>query len=175
MGLLILIMTSVWAYFTFSEYITTYYGQEPSHVSVFDAKFFGEFAPLFWVQIVLCLVIPLILIFPRGRSIVATVIASLSILVGMWLERFLIIIPTLTRPRLPSDLPFGVGVYSPTYTEWIVMAASAAIIVLLYLAFTKLFPIVSVWEIREEREEEEREHVPEPEVLPESTLVRRLP
>ena len=174
MGLLILIMTSIWAYFTFSEYITTYYGQEPSHVSVFDAKFFGEFAPYFWVQIVLCLVIPLILIFPRGRSIVGTVIASVSILIGMWLERFLIIVPTLTRPRLPSDLPFGVGVYSPTYTEWIVMAASAAIIVLMYMAFTKLFPIVSVWEMREEQEEEEREQVPEPEVLPESTLARRV-
>ncbi len=174
MGLLVLIMTSVWTYFTFSEYITTYYGQEPSHVAVFDAKFYGEFAPFFWVQIVLCLVIPLILIFPRGRSIVGTVIASVSILIGMWLERFLIIVPTLTRPRLPSDLPFGVGIYSPTYTEWIIFLASAAIIVLMYMAFTKLFPIVSVWEMREEHEEEEREQVPEPEVLPESSLARRL-
>jgi molybdopterin-containing oxidoreductase family membrane subunit len=171
MGLLILIMTSVWAYFTFSEYITTYYGQEPNHIAVFDAKFSGEFAPYFWAQIVLCLVIPLILIFPRGRSIAGTIVASVSILIGMWLERFLIIIPTLTRPRLPADLPFGVGVYAPTYTEWIIMAASAAAIIFLYLAFIKLFPIVSVWEIREEREHE-LAHRPEPESLPESPLAR---
>jgi molybdopterin-containing oxidoreductase family membrane subunit len=178
LGLLMLIMTSIWAYFTFSEYITTYYGQEPSHVAVFNAKFFGEFAPAFWIQIVLCLIIPLILIFPRGRSIVGTIIASVSILIGMWLERFLIIIPTLTRPRLPSDLPHTVGLYTPTYTEWILMAASAATIALLYLLFTKLFPIISIWELREEHEEKEAKQEVEPKGIPERipgySLARRL-
>jgi Ni/Fe-hydrogenase subunit HybB-like protein len=155
MGLLLLAMTSIWAYFTFSEYITTYYGQEPSHLALFQAKFFGEFAPFFWAQIVLCLAIPLILIFPRGRSIAGTVVASVSIIIGMWLERYLIIIPTLSRPRLPSDLPFITGIYRPTGSEWAIMAASAAAIVLLYLIFIKLFPIVSVWEVRHDREQEE--------------------
>jgi Ni/Fe-hydrogenase subunit HybB-like protein len=164
MGLLILAMTSVWAYFTFTEYVTTFYGQEPNHIAVFNAKFYGEFSPYFWAQLVLCLVIPLILIFPRGRTVIGTVIASLSILVGMWLERFLIIIPTLTRPRLPADLPHTVGVYAPTGVEWRIMAASAATVVLMYLLFMKLFPIVSVWEIREEREAEEEKH----DELPES-------
>ncbi|MGQ9554852.1 MAG: NrfD/PsrC family molybdoenzyme membrane anchor subunit [Anaerolineae bacterium] len=172
MGLLILMMTSVWAYFTFSEYVTAYYGQEPSHLAVFQAKLFGEFAPYFWSQVVLCLVIPLILIFPRGRSIAGTVVASVSILIGMWLERFLIIIPTQTRTRLPADLPFTVGIYRPTSTEWLIMAASAAAIVLLYLLFIKLFPIVSVWENREEREEERPAIMPA--ALPESPLARRL-
>jgi molybdopterin-containing oxidoreductase family membrane subunit len=175
MGLLILAMTSVWAYFTFSEYITTFYGQEPGHIAVFEAKFYGEFAPYFWAQIGLCLVIPLILIFPRGRTVAGTVIASLSILVGMWLERFLIIIPTLTRPRLPADLPATVGVYNPTGVEWKIMAGSAAAVVLMYLFFMKLFPIVSVWEIREERESEEgkQEALPESEELLKSPLTRR--
>jgi Ni/Fe-hydrogenase subunit HybB-like protein len=174
-GLLILAMTSVWAYFTFSEYITTFYGQEPSHLAVFDAKFSGEFAPYFFLQIVLCLVIPLILIFPRGRTIPGTIIASVSILIGMWLERFLIIIPTLSRPRLPADLPFTVGVYSPTSVEWKIMAASAATVVLLYLMLVKLFPIISVWEIREEEESEEGAHEasPESEKLLKSPLARR--
>jgi molybdopterin-containing oxidoreductase family membrane subunit len=123
---------------------------------------------------VLCLVIPLILIFPKGRTVAGTVIASLSILVGMWLERFLIIIPTLTRPRLPADLPFNVGVYSPTGVEWKIMAGSAATIVLMYLLFMKLFPIVPVWEIREEREAEEGgAELPESEAMLEPTLARR--
>jgi molybdopterin-containing oxidoreductase family membrane subunit len=177
MGLLILAMTSVWAYFTFSEYITTYYGQEPAHLAVFQAKFYGEFAPYFWAQIVLCLVVPLILLFPRGRSIPGTIVASVSILIGMWLERFLIIVPTLSLPRLPADLPNTVGVYNPTSTEWKIMAASAAIIVLLYMFFTKLFPIISVWEIREEREAEEEEHkeLSESDELLKSPLARRSP
>ena len=174
MALLILMMTSVWAYFTFSEYITTYYGQDPVHLAVFRAKTYGEFHSLFWAQVVLVLVIPLILIFPRGRSIVGTVVASVSILIGMWLERFLIIVPTLTRPRLPADLPFTVGVYRPTSTEWLIMAASAAAIVLMYLLFLKLFPIVSVWEMREEHGEGEVEEPAIPVALPESPLARRL-
>ena len=174
-GLLILAMTSVWAYFTFTEYITTYYGQEPAHIAVFQAKFSGEFAPYFYLQIVLCLVVPLILIFPRGRSILGTLIASVSILIGMWLERFLIIIPTLSRPRLPVDLPFTVGVYSPTGVEWKIMAASAATVVLLYLILVKLFPIIPVWEIREEEESEmgTREVSPESEELLKAPLARR--
>jgi molybdopterin-containing oxidoreductase family membrane subunit len=157
MGLMILGMTSVWLYFTFSEYITTYYGQEPTHLAVFAAKFFGEFAPFFWAQVVLCLIVPaLLLSFRRTRTVAGTVTASTLILVGMWLERFLIIIPTLTHPRLPADLPFTIGRYQPSGTEWTLMAASIAAIALLYLIFIKLFPIVPVWEIREEREREER-------------------
>lgn len=177
MGLLLLAMTSIWAYFTFSEYITTYYGQEPAHLAVFEAKFFGQFAPYFWTQVVLCLVVPLILIFPRGRSVVGTVVVSVSVIIGMWLERFLILIPTVTHPRLPVDLPFTVGVYRPTSVEWSLMAASAAAIVLLYLLFIKLVPIIPVWEIREEREREkgEPEQPPEPKELFESPLARRSP
>jgi molybdopterin-containing oxidoreductase family membrane subunit len=155
MGLMILTMTAVWLYFTFSEYITAYYGQDPAHLEVLYAKFFGEFAPYFWIQVVLCLVVPVMMLtFRRTRTIVGTVVASVLILVGMWLERFLIIVPTLTRPRLPLDLPFTIGTYKASSAEWAIMAASAAAIALLYLIFIKLFPIVSVWEIREEREHE---------------------
>jgi Ni/Fe-hydrogenase subunit HybB-like protein len=175
LALFLLAMTSVWAYFTFSEYITTYYGQEPSHTAVFNSKFYGEFAPFFYAQIVLCLVIPLILIFPRFRKIPGTVVVSVSVLIGMWLERYLIIVPTLARPRLPSDLPHTIGIYIATSTEWIIMAASAAAIVLIYLFMVKLFPIISVWEIREEREEEKEKLEREPEQPPERRRVFRSP
>lgn len=183
MGLMILTMTAVWLYFTFSEYITTYYGQEPSHLEVLYAKFFGEFAPYFWIQVVLCLVVPVLtLSFRRTRTIVGTVVASVLILTGMWLERFLIIIPTLTRPRLPIDLPFTIGTYKASGDEWAIMAASAAAIALLYLIFIKLFPIVPVWEIREEREHEREKRSLEQPLEPVSEvasssrlLTRRLP
>jgi len=156
MGLMILGMTAVWLYFTFSEYVTTYYGQDPSFLEVLYAKFFGEYAPYFWTQVVLCLIVPVLMLsFRRTRTIVGTVVASVLILAGMWLERYLIIIPTLTHPRLPVDLPFTIGAYRLTSAEWAIMAASAAAIALLYLIFIKLFPIVPVWEIREERDREE--------------------
>ena len=76
---------------------------------------------------------------------------------------------------LPADLPFNEGIYVPTSTEWKIMASSAAAIVLLYMFFIKLFPIISVWEIREEREAEEEKHeeLIESEELLKSPLARR--
>ena len=147
LGLLLLVMTITWLYFTLAEYVTTLYGNEPSHMAVFDAKISGEFAPYFWAQVIFCFVIPFIILTSRRlRTIAGTVIAGISVNVGMWLERLMIIVPTLTRPRMP----IGVGQYAPTWVEWAIMAASAAGIILLYVLFTKFFPIVSIWEIEEE-------------------------
>jgi molybdopterin-containing oxidoreductase family membrane subunit len=63
----------------------------------------------------------------------------------MWLERFLIIVPTLAHPRLE----FNWGSYSPTWVEIVLAAGPFGYFVLLYALFTKLFPIVAVWEYKE--------------------------
>jgi molybdopterin-containing oxidoreductase family membrane subunit len=73
----------------------------------------------------------------------------------MWLERLMIIVPTLTRPRMS----IAVEMYAPTWVELAIMAASAAGIVLLYVLFTKFFPIVSIWELEEAEEMEKRRRV----------------
>jgi molybdopterin-containing oxidoreductase family membrane subunit len=66
----------------------------------------------------------------------------------MWLERFVIVVPTLTNPRLPSEAV----IYSPTWVEWSILAGCLSFFILLYMIFTKIFPIVSIWEVREGRE-----------------------
>jgi molybdopterin-containing oxidoreductase family membrane subunit len=66
----------------------------------------------------------------------------------MWLERFLIVVPSLSRPRLPLE---GVA-YAPSWVEWSLLAGFIAMFVFLYAVFTKLFPIISIWEIQEGRE-----------------------
>ncbi len=160
LGLLLLVMTFAWFYFTLSEYMTVLYGDEPAHMAVFNAKVSGEFALLFWTQLITCFVIPFpILVFRRTRTIVGTVIASIAVNIGMWLERYLIVIPTLAHPRLPGSE----GTYSATWVEWAIMAACAAAIALLFVLFTKLFPIISIWEIRDEREHEAIHHKSEAE------------
>jgi molybdopterin-containing oxidoreductase family membrane subunit len=67
----------------------------------------------------------------------------------MWLERFIIVVPTLSNPRLP----FPQTIYVPTWVELGEFAGSLALFALFYLLFTKVFPIISIWEIREGREE----------------------
>ena len=77
-----------------------------------------------------------------------TVVAALSVEIGMWLERFLIVVPSLSVPRLPMEA----APYAPSWVEWSLFAAFVGVFVLLYAVFTKLFPIVSIWEVREGRD-----------------------
>ena len=155
LGLLLLVFALLWFYFTFAEFLTTYYGAEPTHMAVFLSKTEGKFAPQFWTMVVTCFVIPFTLLAnARTRSTVwGCVVASVSVEIGMWLERFLIVIPSLSNPRLPLSAPS----YGPSWVEWSLFAAFLSIFVLLYGVFTKLFPIVSIWEIREGREHAVRE------------------
>jgi Ni/Fe-hydrogenase subunit HybB-like protein len=150
LGQLLLIMSLLWFYFTFAEYLTGYYGAEPEEMKVFWAKFSGPFWPFFWAMVLCNLFIPLACLVRLGRHTIGKVLtASLSIIVGMWLERFIIVVPTLSFPRLPFPQTF----YYPTWVEWGEFAGSLALFALFYLLFTKVFPIISIWEIREGREE----------------------
>jgi Ni/Fe-hydrogenase subunit HybB-like protein len=146
LGLLLLTMSMIWFYFSFAEYLTAWYGNEPAEMAVFRSKVGGNFAPLFIAMIVCCFVLPVpILAFKRLRTIKGTVIASAAIVVGMWIERFLIVVPTLAQPRLT----FNWSTYAPTWVEILLTAGTFAYFVLLYAFFTKLFPIIAVWEYKE--------------------------
>jgi len=147
LGLLMLVMACLWFYFTFAEHLTTWYGQEPDEIRVFNARLFGPFAPFFWLMVVTCFVVPFaILANSRTRTIRGTVIASISVSVGMWLERFAIVVPSLSNPRAPIHT----FTYVPSWVELSLMAGCFAAFTLLYMGFTKLFPCISIWELRAE-------------------------
>jgi Ni/Fe-hydrogenase subunit HybB-like protein len=97
-------------------------------------------------MVVCCFLIPApILAIKKLRTITGTVIASITVIVGMWLERFLIIVPTLSQTRLT----FNWGSYRPTLVEITIAIGTVAYFILLYAIFTKLFPIIAVWEYKE--------------------------
>ena len=149
LGTLLLVFALLWFYFTFAELITTYYGHDPAPLLVFYSKLTGRYAPLFWTMVVTCFLIPVgILARRQTRTVAGTVVASVSVLVGMWLERFTIVVPTLSKPRVPWDKVF----YSPTWVEVAITLGFGATFIFLYMLFTKFFPIVSIWEVREGRE-----------------------
>ena len=152
LGILLLVMTCLWFYFTFCEYITVFYGNEPLEMSIFLEKMSGKYAPHFWAMVVTCFVIPFsILVNSKTRNVTGTVIASISVNIGMWLERYTIVVPTLMHPRLPYEL----GTYSSTWVEWAIFIGCFALFTMMYMVFTKLFPIVSLWEVQEGREAHE--------------------
>jgi len=138
-------MSILWAYFVFAERLTVWYGNEPSEMAVLWATQRGEYAPLYWTMVVCNFIVPLtILGNPRTRTILGCVFASSCVVVGMWLERFLIVVPSLTH----KQLPYSWGTYQPTPVELTIMAATFAAMVLLYTLFAKFVPIIAIWELK---------------------------
>lgn len=82
----------------------------------------------------------------RRRPVLTSSIAGACVVFGMWLERWLIIVPVMTHPRL---VPYTT--YTPTLTELSLTAASVALLAALTMVFFKLFPVVSIWEVAEGR------------------------
>jgi Ni/Fe-hydrogenase subunit HybB-like protein len=142
---LLIALTLVWLYFMTAEYLTTFYGHEVEEMHIFWEKFTGAFAIPFWVMFSCCFAIPMVIFLTKGkRSIGWMVVAGVIINVGMWLERYIVILPTLTRPRLLTGLTMGA--YTPTWIEWLITAACFAGLLLFYTLFTRFFPIIPIWE-----------------------------
>jgi molybdopterin-containing oxidoreductase family membrane subunit len=149
---LLLLMSLLWFYFTMAENLTVWYGNEPEEMAVFGARTRASYAPYFWGMVVLNFVVPFVLLgIRRLRTIKTAMIASICVLVGMWLERYLIVVPTLANPRLPA----AASSYSPTWIEVAITAATFAAMMMLYMIFSKLFPIIAVWEFKPHPQEEE--------------------
>ncbi|MGA3295180.1 MAG: NrfD/PsrC family molybdoenzyme membrane anchor subunit [Candidatus Acidiferrales bacterium] len=157
LGKLLLVMSLLWAYFVFAERLTSWYGNEPSEMAVFWLTQTGRYSPLFWTMVTCNFLIPFpLLAIKKLRTITGTVIASVGVVIGMWLERFLIIVPALSH----KYLPYSWGTYRPTWVEITITAATFAAMAMLYMLFSKFIPIISVWELKwGQHEEPERDPV----------------
>jgi molybdopterin-containing oxidoreductase family membrane subunit len=85
-----------------------------------------------------------ILAIRKLRTITGCVIASFGVVVGMWLERFLIVVPSLSH----KFLPYSWGHYQPRPVEIMIMTSTFAAMCLLYVLFSKFVPIISIWELK---------------------------
>jgi Ni/Fe-hydrogenase subunit HybB-like protein len=109
----------------------------------------GQYATFFWIQLIGGLLIPAFLIgLPRTRTITGYLFASLLVDIGMWIERFNIIVPTLALPQLS----YSWGSYTPTWVELSIVAGTFAGFILIYFVFSRLFPVISIWETEEPSE-----------------------
>ena len=146
LGKLLLVMAVLWGYFVFNERLVTYYGNGPSEMAVFWRTQREDFAPLYWTMVVCNFVLPLVLMgiktVPHDHRRASSRRSAWSI--GMWLERFLIIVPSLGH----KYLPYSYGIYGPQPVEIIVASATFAAMALLYVLFAKVVPIISIWELK---------------------------
>lgn len=150
LGLMLLALDLILIYFTLNDYLTAAYGGESADVAWLRSLSAGPYMYLFWGMVIGGFLIPVaILAITRTKSVLWTVVAAACINVGMWFERLLIVVPTMAAPQVPVSW----ANYAPTWVEWSITAGAMAGFVLLYAVFSKLFPLVSIWEVREEAPE----------------------
>src|SRR5258705_6010719 len=144
-GKLLLVMALLWGYFVFNQRLVTHYGNKPAEMAVFWRTQRQSFAPLYWTMVSCNFVVPLVLMGIRKfRTITGCVIASFGVVIGMWLERFLIIVPALGH----KYLPYSFGVYRPQPVEIIIAGATFAAMTLLYVRVPKFVPIIPGWGLK---------------------------
>jgi len=162
LGLLLVTFSLLYLYFSINEYLTSVYKVEGPERILLHQLFFGDYAVLMWVTQAVFIFIPLLLIaavlsLKRFRRFTPSVVALASALVviGAGAKRYLIVVPTLTAPYLPNtdtNIPFDWTHYRPTWVEWSITFGGTALFLIMYMLFTKLFPMVSIWETREDED-----------------------
>jgi Ni/Fe-hydrogenase subunit HybB-like protein len=154
LALLLLALTLLYVYFTLSEYLTIWYGGTETKTKLVALLMGGTaYGAAFWAWVVVGLFVPMaLLLFPGHRSLAAIVTASVLINIGMWVKRYLIVVPTLETPFIPAEAGGTMVHYFPTWIEWAVTAGALAVFLLLFTLFSRLFPIVSIWETAEDPE-----------------------
>src|SRR5271157_5007242 len=108
-------------------------------------RWFGQYAPMYWALILCNILLPQLLWIPKlRRNITFLFLISLDILIGMWLERFVIIITSLSRDFLPSSW----GHYVPTRWDWAVFTGTLGFFSLCMFLFIRIMPSISIFEMR---------------------------
>jgi len=146
LGKLLLVLSLIWTYINGVELFTGWYSGASTEHEALQYKLFGYYAPLYWEMILFCAIAPLLCIFQRFRtSFVPMLILSIAVNIGMYTERFLIVGTSLSRQYLPDAW----GVYVPSLVELSIILGSFALFTTLFLVFVKIFPSVSMYEVKE--------------------------
>jgi molybdopterin-containing oxidoreductase family membrane subunit len=86
-------------------------------------------------------------LFKRVRTSIPLMFwTSISVNIGMWLERFLIIVPALARKQ---PFVYTWGTYHPSWAEWAIMGWSLCFVSMNMLLFARFFPLIPLFETKE--------------------------
>lgn len=151
LGKALVFMSLVYIYFNVNEYFVPAYKMSSLHANHLLDLFTGSGAPMYWSVVVFGMVLPATLpLFKAMRKPVPLTIIAIMVIIAAWFKRFLIVIPGLAHPYLPiQDVPHAWRHYTPSLIEMTVVAATFAAAMLIITVFSRLFPIISIWEVAE--------------------------
>jgi molybdopterin-containing oxidoreductase family membrane subunit len=145
MGKLMLATGLIVAYGYVMEFFTGWYSSEEAERFANWNRAFGPYASFFWLLITVNIIVPQALWFKRIRvSPFWLFVIALCVNLGMWLERFVIVVVSLSRDYVPSAW----GYYSPTKWDWATFLGSLGLFFTLFFLFIRLLPVISIFEMR---------------------------
>lgn len=142
---LVLLTSSIVALAYATEFFTAEYSGNSYEQFVFRNRAMGPFAWAYWTMVTCNVLVPQVLWFRRVRANLAAVFAaSLLINVGMWFERFVIIVTSLHRDFLPSNW----ASYCPTTIEVATLIGSFGLFFTCFLIFCRILPVIAMAEVK---------------------------
>ena len=127
------------------EFFIAWYGANPNEGFTFINRAFGPYAWAYWTMITGNVIVPQFFWFKAVRRNTALVwVLSLCINVGMWMERFVIIVTSLTRDFLPTSW----GYFTPTAVDIFTFFGTFGVFSTLFLLFIRFLPLMPMAEIK---------------------------
>jgi molybdopterin-containing oxidoreductase family membrane subunit len=142
----IMLLTGMMVGYAYSvEFFIAWYSGNNYETFAFINRAFGPYAWAYWTMIFCNVVIPQLFWFKKlRRKISVMFIASILINVGMWFERFVIVVTSLSRDFLPANWDY----YAPTIWDILTFAGSFGLFLTLFLLFVRFLPIIAISEVK---------------------------
>jgi molybdopterin-containing oxidoreductase family membrane subunit len=134
------------AYAYIMDAFSTFYGGEGAEITTFTERVFGYYAGIFWATVLFNVTLPQLLWFRavRMNQWLVTLIC-MGVIVGMWCERYSIVVGNLHRPHLPSSW----GVYHGSIWDWLTLMGTVGLFIFGILLAIRFIPAISMFEMRE--------------------------
>jgi len=145
MAKVLLATSMIVSYGYMMEAFFAWYSGNPYEKSMILSRMTGPYAWIYWMLLACNLVTPQLLWFARVRDSIPGLFAiSLVVSLGMWLERFVIVVTSLSRDFLPSSW----GMYYPTRWDYGTFLGSIGLFLTLLFLFIRFLPMISIFEMR---------------------------
>ncbi len=147
-GYLLIIIGAFYGYFTFADYLTKWYGSQKMDALLIDKLFTNYYWAFIFANFIGILVPIIITGIPRFRTINSIFASAVITFAALWVNRFLIVVPTLENPYLPiQDYRPAWTTYSSTWVEWTLTASGISVYIILFILIFKIVPVISISEM----------------------------
>lgn len=142
----IIMMTGMMVGYAYAmEFFIAWYGGNPNEQFVFINRAMGPYAWAYWTMVSCNVIFPQVFWFKQARtSIPLMFVITIIVNIGMWFERYVIVITSLHRDYLPSSWDY----FIPTYVDWLLLLGSFGVFTSLVFLFVRVLPAIAIAELK---------------------------